>query len=92
MTTEQLMLALIGILLAIVSYFLIQTMTELKTTTKLASTNESDLKLLKQETESSMTLLKQETKGKHDRLEEKLDDLKESIQDLTQEIKILNKK
>lgn len=92
MTTEQLMLALIGILLGIVSYFLIQTMTELKATTKLSSKNEGDIKLLKQETDSSIVLLKQETKGKHDRLEEKLDDLKESIQDLTQEIKILNKK
>ncbi len=92
MTTEQLMLALIGILLGIVSYFLIQTMTELKATTKLAIKNESDQKLLKQESESSIILLKQETKGKHDRLEEKLDDLKEVIQDLTKEIKILNKK
>ena len=92
MTTEQLTLALIGILLAIVSYFLIQTMTELKSTSKLADQNKSDLKLLSQGTEASITLLKQETKGKHDRLEEKLDNLKESIQDLTEEIKILNKK
>lgn len=92
MTTEQLMLSLIGVLLGIVSYFLIQTMTDLKTTSKLTLKNESDLILLRQGTEASIILLKQETKGKHDRLEEKLDDLKESIQDLTEEIKILNKK
>ena len=79
MNTNELISGLIGILILIISYFLIQTMKELKDTTKLSSKNEGDI-----------ALLKQETNLKHNRLEEKLDDLKDSIIDLTEEIKILN--
>ena len=92
MTTEQIMLALISILLGIVGYFLIQNMAEQKATAKISLKNENDIALLKQETIASITLLKSETGSKHERLEEKLDDLKGSIEDLTEEIKILNRR
>ncbi len=81
MDTNELISGIIGILILVISYFLTQTMKELKDTTKQSSKNENDIALLKQETDL-----------KHVRLEEKIDDLKDSIIDLTEEIKILNKK
>ncbi len=81
MNTEQLLLIIGGILISIVGYFLIKTMDKLTTTTDKTDKNVGDI-----------ALLKQETSLKHERLEEKLDDLKDVIVILTDEIKTLNKR
>lgn len=72
--------------MAIVGWFLIQTMGKLNTTEKQSISNKTDI-----------ALLKQETNFKHNRLEEKLDELKDSntelknsIVDLTQEFREFN--
>lgn len=80
MNANELISGIIGLLIMVISYFLIQTMKELKDTTKQSCKNENDIALLKQNTDL-----------KHARLEEKIDDLKDSIVNLTDEIKILNK-
>lgn len=90
MTTEQLFLIANGILIAICGYFLIKTMSKLDTTADKAVSNENSIALLDQKTSANITLLKQETGSKHERLEEKLDDLKGAIVSLTDEIKRLN--
>lgn len=81
MTTEQILLLVNGTLLSIVGYFLIRTMSKLDTTAEKADKTSNDV-----------ALLKQETGLKHERLEEKLDDLKDVIVTLTHEIKVLNSK
>lgn len=81
MTTEQVILGILGILGAIVSWFLIQTMNDLKDTKKESATNKNDIALLKLETSMN-----------HKSLEDKLQVLTLSIVDLTHEIKELNKK
>jgi len=80
MSTEQLLILIGGLLTSVLGYFLIKTMDELKATTKQCNENTN-----------SIALLKQETGLKHERLEEKLDELKDSIQDLTAELKTYNK-
>ena len=92
MNTEQLLLVIGGILISIVGYFLVKTMSKLDTTSEKTDKNVGDIALLKQETVASITLLKSETGSKHERLEEKLDDLKDVIVILTDEIKTLNKR
>lgn len=79
--TQDILLGVNGLLIAIVGYFLVQTMNKLTTTTDKADRACNDI-----------ALLKQETSLKHERLEEKLDDLKDSIVILTGEIKTLNKR
>lgn len=81
METQGILLLIVSILLAICSFFLIRTMSSLDTNIVKTTKNETDIALLKQET----TL-------KHERLEEKLDELKESIQDLTLVMKEFNAK
>lgn len=92
MTTEQLLMIINGILLALVGYFLKDTMDKQKAVIKESGENKQDLLLLKQSTESALLLHKQDSASKHSRLEEKLDDLKDVIVTLTEEIKTLNKK
>lgn len=72
---------ILTILISVCGYFLIKTMGDLAANILETSKNKTDIALLKQET----TL-------KHDRLEEKLDELKESIQTLTVVIKEFNSK
>lgn len=80
MNLEQILLSFNGGLIIIVGYFLVKTMTKLDTTADKADKAANDI-----------LLLKQETGFKHERLEEKLDDLRDSIVSLTNEIKTLNK-
>lgn len=81
MTTEQILIGAIGLLISVVGFFLIRTMNKLDTTSEKGIKNESDI-----------ALLKQETGLRHERLEEKMDELKDSIITLTVEIKTLNQK
>ena len=81
MNIEQLLIIIGGVLLTIVGYFLTKTMDKLTKTSEKTDKNTGDI-----------ALLKQETGLKHERLEEKLDDLKDVIVILTDEIKTLNKK
>lgn len=67
--------------IAVLGYFLLNTMGELKTVIVESAKNKSDI-----------ALLKQETGFKHDRLEEKLDELRDSIHELTTELKTYNQK
>lgn len=81
MTTVEVLIGIIGILLGIVGYFLLNTMSKLEAVIVKEAKNQNDI-----------ALLKQETGLKHERLEEKLDELKDSIVLLTSEIKTLNQK
>lgn len=67
--------------IAVLGYFLVNTMNDLKTVIIESAKNRSDI-----------ALLKQETGFKHDRLEEKLDELRDSIHELTTELKTYNQK
>lgn len=77
--TTQILFLVGGILISIIGYFLIRTMNKLDSTADKA-----------EKTEISLALVKQEIGLKHERLEEKMDELKDSIVNLTQEIKVLN--
>lgn len=81
MNTIDVLVGIIGICLAVISYFLTNTMSKLEAVIVKEAKNENDI-----------ALLKQETGLKHERLEEKLDELKDSIVLLTSEIKTLNQK
>lgn len=78
---KELLLIIGGLIISIISYFLKKTMSKLDMTSEKTDKNAGDI-----------ALLKQETGLKHERLEEKLDDLKDVIVILTNEIKTLNKK
>lgn len=81
MNITDILVLLIGGLVTIIGYFLTKTMNKLDETAVKTDINSG-----------AIALLKQETSLKHDRLEEKLDDLKDVIVELTDEIKTLNKK
>lgn len=81
MNITDILVLLIGGLVTIVVYFLTKTMNKLDETATKTDVNSG-----------AIALLKQETGLKHERLEEKLDELKDVIVDLTAEIKTLNKK
>ena len=70
-----------GIMVAIIGYFLKKTMDDLK-----------DVKLLSYTTKGDLDILKNDHKNKYENLTDKFDELKSSVQDLTKEIKELNKK
>ena len=74
--TDTIILGVNGVLLTIIGYFLVQTMNKLNNTSEKTDRTANDV-----------ALLKQETSLKHDRLEEKLDDLKNAIVGLTNELK-----
>lgn len=76
MEANTVILGVNGVLLTIIGYFLVQTMNKLNNTSEKADRTANDI-----------ALLKQETSLKHDRLEEKLDDLKNAIVGLTNELK-----
>ena len=81
MNLTDILVLLISGLISIIVYFLTKTMNKLDETATKTDINSG-----------SIALLKQETSLKHERLEEKLDELKDVIVDLTTEIKTLNKK
>lgn len=70
-----------GIMLAIIGYFLKKTMDDLR-----------DVKILSYDTKNQLDILKNDHINKHANLTEKFDELKTSVQDLTKEIKELNKR
>jgi len=79
MDANTLILGINGVLLSIIGYFLVQTMNKLNSTSDKA-----------EKTSNDVALLKQETFLKHERLEEKLDELKDAIVGLTNELKAKN--
>ncbi len=81
MNTTEILIAIIGGCLTVIAYFLTNTMSKLESIIVKEAKNENDI-----------ALLKQETGLKHERLEEKLDELKDSIVLLTSEIKTLNQR
>jgi peptidoglycan hydrolase CwlO-like protein len=70
-----------GVMLSIISYFLKQTMDELKA-----------VKTLSYDTKNKLDILSNDHTNKYDNLTEKMSELKEVISDLTKEIKNLNKR
>ncbi len=74
----QLLMSIISILMAIVAFFLIRTMSKLDKTSEKTYKNSSEIALLKQGTD-----LKQE------RLEEKFDELNKAVTGLTDELRRL---
>lgn len=70
-----------GLMLAIIGYFLKQTMDDLKS-----------VKELSYSTKNKLDVLSNDHTNKYDNLTEKMTELKEVISDLTNEIKQLNKR
>lgn len=81
MDTMSLLTAVGGIMLSVISYFLKQTMQELK-----------DVKTMAYDTKSKLDILSNDHTNKYDNLTTKMSELKEVITDLTKEIKQLNKR
>ena len=81
MTMLELLTIIGGIMLAIIGYFLKKTMDDLR-----------DVKILSFDTKNQLDILKNDHLNKHANLTEKFDELKTSVQDLTKEIKELNKR
>lgn len=70
-----------GIMLAIIGYFLKETMSDLKS-----------VKLMSFETKNKLAIIENDYLNKHANLSDKFDDLKAALVDLTKEIKELNRK
>lgn len=68
-----------GVMLAVIGYFLKETMTDLKS-----------VKLMSFETKNKLALLENDSVNKYNNLSDKFDDLKSALVDLTKEIKELN--
>lgn len=81
MSMLELLTIIGGIMLAIIGYFLKKTMDDLR-----------DVKILSYDTKNQLDILKNDHINKHANLTEKFDELKTSVQDLTKEIKELNKR
>jgi hypothetical protein len=81
MGTYELLVAIGGVMLSIVSYFLKQTMDDLKS-----------VKLLSYETKNKLDILQNDHINKHATLTDKFDELKLALNELTKELKELNKK
>lgn len=81
MTVLELLTIIGGIMLAIIGFFLRKTMEDLK-----------EVKILGFDTKNQLDILKNDHQNKHANITEKFDELKTSVQDLTKEIKELNKK
>lgn len=81
MNITDILVSIIGGLLLVLGWFLNRTMVKL---------DETHAKAVK--TEGALALLDQKTVLKHERLEEKMDELKDSIDNLTQELKTYNQK
>lgn len=70
-----------GLMLGIIGYFLKKTMEDLK-----------DVKVLSYQTKGDLDVLRNDHQNKHTNLSEKFDELKYAMQELTKEIKELNKR
>lgn len=70
-----------GLMMTIVGYFLKSTMDDLKS-----------VKLLTYETKNKLDILQNDHINKHAALTEKFDELKQALNELTKELKELNKK
>lgn len=70
-----------GLMLAVIGYFLKETMSDLKS-----------VKATSFETKNKLALLENDSINKYNNLSEKFDDLKGALIDLTKEIKELNKR
>ena len=70
-----------GVMLAIIGYFLKETMSDLKS-----------VKLLSYETKNKLDILQNDHINKHANLTDKFDELKQALNELTKELKELNKK
>jgi hypothetical protein len=70
-----------GVMLTIIGYFLKNTMDDLKS-----------VKLLTYETKSKLDILQNDHINKHANLTDKFDELKTALNELTKELKELNKK
>ena len=81
MNIYELLVAIGGIMLSIVSYFLKSTMDDLKS-----------VKLLSYETKNKLDILQNDHINKHATLTDKFDELKQALNELTKELKELNKK
>jgi hypothetical protein len=81
MSIEQLLFALGGLSISIISYFLKKTLNELEKVKEIAYDNKSKI-----------SIIENDYLNKINALNSKFDDLKESIKDLTIEIKELNKR
>ncbi len=80
MSMNELLTLTGGVMLSIISYFLKQTMDDLKET-KLMSFN----------TKSQLDILKNDHENKYEAMTEKFDELKSALKDLTKEVSNLNK-
>jgi len=81
MMVNELLTLIGGVMLAVLGYFLKQTMQELK-----------DVKTMAYETKGKLEVLSNDHTNKYDNLTTKMSELKEVITDLTKEIKQLNKR
>jgi hypothetical protein len=70
-----------GVMLTIIGYFLKNTMDDLKS-----------VKLLTYETKNKLDILQNDHINKHANLTDKFDELKQALNELTKELKELNKK
>lgn len=70
-----------GVMLTIIGYFLKSTMDDLKS-----------VKLLSYETKNKLDILQNDHINKHANLTDKFDELKQALNELTKELKELNKK
>ena len=77
----DLLTAIGGIMLAIISWFLKSTMSELK-----------EVKELSYNTKNQLDILKNDHVNKYANMSDKFDELKTAVMDLTKEIKELNKR
>ena len=80
MDSEFVLKTLIGAAVAVISYFLKSTMTELKEVKSQAADNRA-----------SLEILKVDYANKFEHLTEKVSELKETLNDLIREIRVLNK-
>lgn len=78
--SEQLLYTIGGILISIISYFLKETMDDLK-----------ELKKQYAVTKNELDVLKNDHVNKHSQISEKFDELKDAMYDLTQELKEFRK-
>ncbi len=76
MTIGEILIGIIGVLVTIVGFFLIRTMSKLDLTHDLAMQNKMDVAILKKEFELS-----------YEHICDKLDDIKASIEEVKKEVK-----
>ena len=81
MTMIDILTLIGGVMLTILGYFLKSTMDDLKS-----------VKLLSYETKSKLDILQNDHINKHANLTDKFDELKQALNELTKELKELNKK